>query len=105
MAPISPISRKRSTPSDDGLSDAPISKRRRIEPDMPHTPPPEENSNTQKPKIPPMFDDDPHTLLKRSVALALEHVGFAGAEAEALEAVCAEVDTCQYLLALLQSMY
>ena len=43
-----------------------------------------------------MFDDDPHQLLLRSVALALEHVGFTGASQEALEAMCAEVETCEY---------
>jgi hypothetical protein len=41
-----------------------------------------------------MFDDDPHRLLLRSVALTLEHVGFTAASPEALEAMCAEADTC-----------
>ncbi len=45
-------------------------------------------------KTTPKFDDDPHRLLLRSIALALEHVGFEGASPEALEAFCAEAETC-----------
>jgi len=58
---------------------------------MPATPPPEEYFDAKAQNI-TMFDDDPHQLLSRSVALALEHVGFTGASPEALEAFCSEVD-------------
>ncbi|KAK6583140.1 hypothetical protein PZA11_004216 [Diplocarpon coronariae] len=94
MAPISPISRKRSTTSqsDDDRPDEPTSKRRRVECDLPHTPPPEEENFSTNTQENLMFDDDPHKLMKRSVALALEHVGFSGATPEAMEAFCAEVD-------------
>lgn len=58
---------------------------------MPDTPPPDEQFDARAHNI-TMFDDDPHKLLSRSVALALEHVGFSGASPEALEAFCSEVD-------------
>ncbi|KAL5321614.1 hypothetical protein ACEPPN_009574 [Leptodophora sp. 'Broadleaf-Isolate-01'] len=96
MAPMSPISKKRASPSqsDDSLSEEPNLKKRRVETIMPNTPPPElpEEYFTAKAEKIPMFDDDPHQLLLRAVALALEHVGFTGASPEALEAFCAEVD-------------
>lgn len=100
MAPMSPISKKRASPSqsDDSLSEEPNLKKRRVETIMPNTPPPElpEEYFTAKAEKIPMFDDDPHQLLLRAVALALEHVGFTGASPEALEAFCAEVDVCMY---------
>ena len=73
-----------------------MSKRRRIEPTLPQTPPPEKPFNLNYTKG-PLFDDDPRQLLLRSVALILQHVGFEGASKEALEALCGEVETCQYL--------
>jgi hypothetical protein len=98
---MAPMSLKRSTPpsqGEDGGPDEPISKRRCVEPTLPRTPPPEEDLDVITPTKISMFDDDPHRLLLRSVALALEHVGFTAASPEALEAVCAEVDTCQYCM-------
>jgi hypothetical protein len=95
------MSLKRSTPpayGEDGGTDEPMSKRRCVEPTLPHTPPPEEELDIVTPTKISMFDDDPHQLLLRSVALILEHVGFTAASQEALEAVCAEVDTCQYCM-------
>lgn len=96
MAPISPISRKRSTPSDSGSPDEPASKKRCVETILPHTPPPEEELRKTNVIQTPMFNDDPRELLSRSVAIILEHVGFSGASEEALEALCAQVDACQY---------
>lgn len=98
MAPISPISRKRSTPSDSdgGSPDGPASKKRRTEPILPQTPPPEENIHKAKVVQTPLFNDDPRELLLHSVAVILEHVGFSGASEEALEALCGQVDACQY---------
>jgi len=95
MAPISPVSRKRSTPShsDDGISDASFSKRARLSPVLPNTPPPEESLPGKKATA-PLFDDDPKRLQLRSLALVLEHVGFDGASPEALEAFSAEVESC-----------
>lgn len=98
MAPISPISRKRSTPlSEDGSPDEPSRKKRCIEPTLPQTPPPDAE---QEPKANvstiPLYNDTPRELLIRSVALILEHVGFSGASEEALEGLCAEVDACPY---------
>ncbi|KAH7351118.1 hypothetical protein BKA65DRAFT_593939 [Rhexocercosporidium sp. MPI-PUGE-AT-0058] len=96
MAPISPISKKRASPSqsDDSLSEEPSLKRQRVDTSMPDTPPPELPGIYFKAKAEKisMFDDDPHQLLLRAVALVLEHVGFTGASPEALEAFCAEVD-------------
>lgn len=102
MAPISPISRKRSTPShsDDDISDEPSSKRARLSPILPNTPPPEEALSVKKTAT-PLFDDDPKQLLLRSLALALEHVGFDGASSEALESFSNEVESCQYYTLLL----
>jgi len=95
MAPISPDSLKRSTPShsDDDITDEPQSKRRRVEPTPPQTPPVEEPPKYNISKD-ASFNDDPHQLLSRSVMLILEHVGFSGATSIALEALCAEVEAC-----------
>jgi transcription initiation factor TFIID subunit 8 len=97
LATMAPISLKRSTPSlsDDGSIDEPETKRRRFEETLPNTPPPEEELSVGSSKR-PLFDEDPHQLLLRSVALTLEHVGFTAASPESLEALCAEVDTCQF---------
>jgi hypothetical protein len=91
------MSLKRTTPSqsDDGSGDEPETKKRRFEETLPNTPPPEEELSKATSKR-PMFDEDPYQLLLRSVALVLEHVGFSAASPESLEALCAEVDTCQY---------
>ncbi|KAI1002785.1 hypothetical protein K3495_g5421 [Podosphaera aphanis] len=40
-----------------------------------------------------MFNDDPYQLLQRSVALALQHVGFSAATPNALVALCDEVES------------
>jgi len=94
-AGMAPISRKRSTPSqsDDDVVDEPTSKRRCVEPALPQTPPPEEDLIASIGKT-HLFDDEQRQFLLRSVALTLEHVGFSGAQEEALEALCAEVDAC-----------
>ena len=97
MAPISPISRKRPSPSqsdDDSANDA-SSKRRRIGLDLPQTPPSEQMSFQTPPDV-ELFDDKPQKLLWRAIALALEHVGFDGASREAMQAMCDEVGICQY---------
>jgi transcription initiation factor TFIID subunit 8 len=95
MVQLSPISRKRSTPtqSDDELVDEHRSKKIRLEPKLPHTPPPEKSQELETEKA-PHYDDDPKLLLRRSIAIALRHVGFDGADPLALEAMCAEVDEC-----------
>jgi transcription initiation factor TFIID subunit 8 len=94
---MAPLSLKRPTPShsDDDSIDELGTKRRRIEETLPNTPPPEEDTSPI-PSQRRMFDDDPHQLLLRSIALALEHVGFTAATPESLEAMCAEVETCQF---------
>ncbi|RDL39085.1 Uncharacterized protein BP5553_03425 [Venustampulla echinocandica] len=94
MIPLSPVSRKRSTPSpsdDDTTMDEPLSKKRCVEATLPRTPPPEEPLNIHVDRT-LFFDDDPKQLLSRSVAIALQHVGFDGATPEALEAFCGEVE-------------
>jgi len=102
MVPLSPISRKRSIPIDsdsqDGHNNEPQSKKRGIENSLPHTPPPDEDLPMAKVIEALMFNDAPRELLLRSVATILQHVGFSGASEEALEALCAEVDSCQYIL-------
>jgi transcription initiation factor TFIID subunit 8 len=106
MAPISPISRKRSTPShsDDDILDEPASKKVRLSPILPNTPPPEEPILVEKAGA-PLFDDDPRRFLQRSLALALEHVGFDGASAEALESFTLDVEACQYYIFLPKAMF
>lgn len=42
----------------------------------------------------PSFDDDYAIQIRRSIALALQHVGFDGATKEAMESFAAEVDSC-----------
>jgi transcription initiation factor TFIID subunit 8 len=93
---MAPMSLKRSTPSqsDDDSIDEPEMKRRRFNESLPNTPPLEDNLSPI-PNKRPMFDEDPHQLLLRSVALTFEHVGFTAATPESLEAMCAEAETCQ----------
>jgi transcription initiation factor TFIID subunit 8 len=43
------------------------------------------------------FDDSPRLLLMRSAVLILEHVGFSSASPEAVEALCNEAESCQYI--------
>lgn len=69
-----------------------------MSPVLPQTPPPElELSRTDKMES-SLFDSDVRMLLRRSICQTLEHVGFDRATEEALEAMCAEVDTCLYIL-------
>ena len=42
----------------------------------------------------PLFDDQPAHLLKRSIAVALSHVGFDSASKEAMDAFCSEANSC-----------
>jgi len=65
------------------------SKRRRLEPSLPQTPPPEEDYAP-----PALFNDDPNQLLLRSIALALKHVGFDSAKPDAMEALRGQVESC-----------
>ena len=44
-----------------------------------------------------LFDEKPAQLLKRTVAITLEHVGFEGASEEAIEALCSEAEICMRL--------
>ncbi|KAM3082656.1 hypothetical protein ACMFMF_002311 [Clarireedia jacksonii] len=86
-----PISTKRPspTPSDE---EEPSSKRRCIGGELPQTPPPEHEIKLEIKSV-SLFDSNVRQLLRRSVALALDYVGFDSATEEALEAMCAEVDT------------
>ena len=99
-APISPSSLNSSPPtlkrpnssmSDEDSTTEPTSKRRRLEQ---MTPPPDGPSFYHISDV-PSFDDNPQTLLRRSCALALQHVGFDGASKEALAAMCSQVKACQ----------
>ena len=63
---------------------------------LPQTPPPEEVFNPLPIYKTPLFNDDPEQLLTRSIVLALQHVGFEGAQPEALAAMLSEVDTCEF---------
>ena len=107
MAPISPSSslgkRANSSHSDDGSADEPPAKKKRMaETILPNTPPEEQPEEEEwedmSTAVAPMFDSNPHQLLLRSVGLALQHVGFSGANREALDALCSEVDACKYLV-------
>lgn len=69
-----------------------MNKRRRVESLTPQTPPPDQ-AFVQNITTAHLFDDDPQQLLQRSVALALQHVGFDGASKEAMVAMCSEVET------------
>lgn len=93
MAPVPPL--KRSTPSDseDGNVEVPAGKRRRIEADVPFRLLLEDERKENLSRV-KTFEDDPHELLERSIALVLQHVGFQAASKEAMESFCAQVDTC-----------
>ncbi|EPE30663.1 hypothetical protein GLAREA_03630 [Glarea lozoyensis ATCC 20868] len=103
MSPISPISRKRSTPSqsDDEPAEEHVSKKIKLEPTLPRTPPPE-TAQKPLPTRAPHYDDHPKLLLSRSIAIALKHVGFDGAEPLALEAMVAEAE--EYMLHFLSKV-
>jgi hypothetical protein len=96
-------SRKRSSP-DEGREDVgtePTAKRRRVEDHgedrgLP-SPPPEDVITAILDKR-PSFDDEPSQLLRRAIALMLEHIGFAGATNSALEELCGEFDSCKLIL-------
>ena len=49
---------------------------------------------TAVPYTEPLFDDEPTRLLKRSIAIALSHVGFDSASKEAMDAFCSEANSC-----------
>ena len=89
--PTNPISLKRTSPSDsdEGSFEVPQPKKRRFQ--NPITPPPEKEQ-----PIRAMFDDDPHKLLLRSIALTCQHVGFDSASPKALEAFLAQAETCEF---------
>ncbi|KAF7933967.1 uncharacterized protein EAE98_003676 [Botrytis deweyae] len=89
-----PVSRKRSTPtsSDDDMEE-PYRKRQRMSPVLPQTPPPELELSRPDKMESSLFDSDVRMLLRRTICQTLEHVGFDRATEEALEAMCAEVDT------------
>ena len=97
MAPISPLSMKRSTsPVRLGNVDQ-ANKRSKTEEGngtedgiMAYLPRTSCNGNDMD-----LYDKGPLQLLKRSVALALEHVGFDGASLIAIEAICSEADACR----------
>ncbi|KAG9246880.1 hypothetical protein BJ878DRAFT_247085 [Calycina marina] len=106
MAPISPDSLKRGSAgqSSDDERNGPQRKKQRIEtleeraespapePVLPATPPPEAAYTPLPIHHGTLFNDDPEALLRRSIALALKHVGFDGARPEALAAIVSEVD-------------
>ncbi|TAQ90067.1 hypothetical protein B7494_g1614 [Chlorociboria aeruginascens] len=88
------MARKRSTPpeSDDGRAGEPMKKKRCIEQTFPETPPPDSSIGPDL-TWPQLFDDEAQELLKRSIAQALEYVGFDGATPEAMESFCASVES------------
>ncbi|CAG8959771.1 hypothetical protein HYFRA_00001678 [Hymenoscyphus fraxineus] len=94
MGPVSPVSRKRSTPShsDDDLAEVQTSKKICVKPTLPHTPPPETPLEAPKERAQD-FEDEPRALLRRQIAMTLHHVGFDGSEPEAMESFCMAVET------------
>lgn len=90
------VSRKRSSPENDkeDVATEPKTKRRRVE-DRGLPSPPPEDVITAVLDGRPSFDDEPSLLLRRAVALMLEHIGFAGATKEALEELCDEFNSCK----------
>lgn len=88
-----PMSRKRSSSfeeeEEEGIIEEPASKRHRSIAIHPRT-----FTHDASATKAPSFNDEPRQLLMRSAALTLEHVGFTGAHPEALEAICAQAETC-----------
>lgn len=80
----------------------------------PRQPPPEvaprsplptlEERITAVPYTEPLFDDEPTRLLKRSIAIALSHVGFDSASKEAMDAFVAEANSCMCIEPLFKRM-
>lgn len=95
MAPMPLMKRSTPSDSDEGSFEERVSKKRRISEDLPVTPPPEYYVNDSVNRV-TTFEDDPRQLLERSIVLALQHIGFDSASKEALEAMCSQVDACQY---------
>jgi len=97
MASMSPVNSKRASPSQsqsDSGFDEPSSKRQRTDSISASTQTVEKHKESVKVSTQSrMFDDDPHQLLLRSIAMALEYVGFEAASPDALEAFFAEVDS------------
>jgi hypothetical protein len=90
------LARKRSSPEDDkeDVATEPKTKRRRVEDRGLPSPPPEDDITAVLDGR-PSFDDEPSQLLRRAIALMLEHIGFTGATKEALEELCGEFDSCK----------
>jgi hypothetical protein len=59
------------------------------------SPPPEELGSAVLDES-PSFDDEPALLLRQSIIVMLQHIGFEGATRSALEELCGEVESCEY---------
>lgn len=92
--PLSPLSLKRSTSPNELEEDDRTSKRSKTSKTAD-----KDGLEAQTPEymglVADLYDEKPRQLLMRSVALALEHVGFDGATPEAIEAICSEADVCK----------
>lgn len=102
-----PMKRSNSDRDDDEGGSPPASKRTRTaspSQDIPQKPTPEVGPRSSSPTLEerisavpytePFFDDEPTRLLKRSIAVALSHVGFDSASKEAMDAFCSEANSC-----------
>ncbi|KAL3425830.1 bromodomain associated protein [Phlyctema vagabunda] len=103
---MAPILGKRFAPDHDSLWN-PSPKKQRItsisSQTTPETPAADDEAEVTESAL---FNQEPEQLLRRSVALALEHVGFDGATPEALESFCAHVYTyaTEFLTGVTRSM-
>jgi hypothetical protein len=90
-----PSSRKRSVSHSTEMSEPPAKRQRVIKSGL-GSPPAEnyEERITATMDTRAAFDDEISHLLRRSIAVVLEHVGFHGASKQALEAISGEVDSC-----------
>lgn len=108
MAPTTPL--KRPSPSDSPQSDpeGPILKKRRIDPYLPQTPPAESvedrsedgygkahNTEESHDEALPSENMEMDITMKRSIAIALKHVGFESSSKEALESFFVLTQRCE----------
>jgi transcription initiation factor TFIID subunit 8 len=98
-------SRKRSSPMqiDEEYEEERVTKKPRVASTELQTPPPERDTSPVYPECVTSnsFDTAHSDGLRKSIALALKHVGFDGATKEAMEAFTGEVDACEICICLL----
>jgi len=92
-------SQKRTSPADES-EESPIRKRQRTSSSQTiwKSPPPAPDVAARPAEVVPSIDEQARGGLQRSIALALQHVGFQGASKEALNSLTSMTETCKELV-------